>query len=89
MRKWVIAPIAGLSAFVLTYPAVCSGGEGDPGSRCETIAGWHLPGFTYSEGREVVIYLFPSITAIAAFLIARWLLGRGSRLERSGTATDQ
>lgn len=77
MRKLVAPTLLALATFVLLMPMACTGGEGDPTRRCETLAGWELPGFTYSSGgTEIGIYLLPLASAVVVFVAVRWLLTR-------------
>lgn len=76
--------------FLLLFPFVCGGAEGDPTKRCETPLGWKLPWFEYSGsgiGPGVGRYVWPIAGALVTFLLVRWVLSLASR-EDPATPSD-
>jgi hypothetical protein len=81
MRRTIAAILAAIGAFVVLMPVSCLHGEGEPSARCETLAGWALPGF---EGTSTgwTAYVVPLAAALVVFVVVRLVLR-----ERASTST--
>lgn len=66
----IVAALGGLITFVALIPVACLRGEGNPEARCQTLAGWTLPGF---EGTSTAwtAYIVPRIGALLVVMVLR------------------
>jgi hypothetical protein len=88
VRRNLIPLGTAVIVFVLLMPLTCTGSSDDPREFCETLVRWKLPWLSIAGSVGVAtMYAAPVVAGIAAFAVARAMLGR-VRIEGRPTGSE-